>query len=176
MCLLAQTNPMAPIVADEMHEMRETHSRQICGIVAHVKDRGVASVSLRSLAIAAECLVVRKEQEEVLEILEKIKKETGWRIDFLKPELKSKWGWKSDEEIAMEKEREQQQQQAANNVGMNGGLSTTIQQPQPQRPKIPQGILNPMYAKADFTAPVHPYQSYYVAPNHIPQMQTHFNF
>lgn len=42
-----------------------SHAHQICGITAHVKDRGVASVALRSMAIAAEVLVVREEQEEV---------------------------------------------------------------------------------------------------------------
>ena len=31
--------------------------------------------------------------------------------------------------------------------------------------KMPQGILNPMYAKADFNLPQHPYQNFYVAPN-----------
>ena len=55
--------------------------------------RGVASVALRSLAIAAECLTSRREQEEVLEIFQKIKRETGWRVDFLHKELKEKWSW-----------------------------------------------------------------------------------
>ena len=60
-----------------MHTMQQEHAHLICGITAHVKDRGVASVALRSLAIAAECLVIRREQEEVLDIFEKIRKETG---------------------------------------------------------------------------------------------------
>lgn len=55
--------------------------------------RGVASVALRSLAIAAECLTNRREQEEVLQIFQKIKRETGWRVDFLQKELKQTWGW-----------------------------------------------------------------------------------
>ena len=32
--------------------------------------------------------------------------------------------------------------------------------------QMPQGISNPMYAKADFNLPQHPYQNFYVAPNH----------
>jgi len=56
---------------------------------------GVASVALRSLAIAAECLTIRKEQEEVLQTFQKIKRETGWRVDFLHKELKGKWGWEN---------------------------------------------------------------------------------
>ena len=73
MALLGGMHPAAsmdPNLAEEMHDMKVYHSRQICGIVAHVKDRGVASASIRCLAIAAECLTVRREQEEVLEIFE----------------------------------------------------------------------------------------------------------
>ena len=55
--------------------------------------RGVASVSLRSLAIASECLNIRVEQEEVLQIFDKIQQETGWRVGFVHDELKEKWGW-----------------------------------------------------------------------------------
>ena len=51
---------------------------------------------MRSLAIAAECLTARNEQEEVLQILSRIKKETGWRVDFLFKELKETWGWQPD--------------------------------------------------------------------------------
>lgn len=38
-CLLAQTNPLMPSSSAEMHEMQMSHSHQLCGIVAHVKDR-----------------------------------------------------------------------------------------------------------------------------------------
>lgn len=50
-------------------------------------------MALRSLAHAAECLTDRREQEEVLQIFNKINKETGWRIAFVYKELKEKWGW-----------------------------------------------------------------------------------
>jgi len=49
--------------------------------------------------------------------------------------------------------------------------SQSQQQQQPpsgagkQNRKIPSGILNPMYAKADFNLPQHPYQDVYVAPS-----------
>jgi hypothetical protein len=92
MCLLPQINPLMSKDTEEMRQMQLNHAHQICGITAHVKDRGVASVALRSLAIAAECLVVRREQEEVLDIFEKIRKETGWKVGFLNKELKTKWG------------------------------------------------------------------------------------
>jgi hypothetical protein len=77
--------------------MQLSHSHQICGITAHVKDRGIANVALHSLAIAAEGLVIRREQEEVLEIFEKIRKETGWKVESLNKELRAKWGWGIEE-------------------------------------------------------------------------------
>lgn len=39
MLLLAQTNPIMMKEAPDMHEMEQHHAHQICGIVAHVKDR-----------------------------------------------------------------------------------------------------------------------------------------
>ncbi len=190
MCLLAQTNPAMSTSTQEMHDMQLSHSHDLCGIVAHVKDRGVASVALRSLAIAGECLVSRREQEEVLSILDKIRKETGWRVGFLHKELKEKWGWVSDEEQQAQAQQQQQQafqaqqQQLSSSMmqqPMPQGLQyqqpgTTTQLPAPPPPmakQMPrQGIVNPMLRAADFSAPTHPYQNYYVAPSqHTPQNQ-----
>lgn len=144
--------------------MQLSHAHQICGIVAHVKDRGVASVALRSLAIAAECLDIRREQEEVLDIFEKIRKETGWKVGFLNKELKAKWGWPNEEQA--------QQQMMAQQNSLSQFFPATSQSqastlppapPQPQRP--PQGVMNPLLRTADFTLPNHPYQQYYQPPN-----------
>jgi hypothetical protein len=168
MCLLAQINPVMSKDTKEMHEMQLHHAHQICGIVAHVKDRGVASVALRSLAIAAECLTVRREQEEVLEIFEKIRKETGWKVGFLNKELKAKWGWQHEEAV--------QQQMAAQQNSLAQFFPTTTQAqappsslppapPQPARPPMPSGILNPLLKTADFSLPNHPYQQYYQPPS-----------
>lgn len=41
-CLLAQIKPLVSNTNIEMDKSKETHARQICGIVAHVKDRYVA--------------------------------------------------------------------------------------------------------------------------------------
>ncbi|KAI9690632.1 MAG: hypothetical protein M1820_009963 [Bogoriella megaspora] len=191
MVLLAQTNPIMSAAMDEMSELQKQHANLICGIVAHVKDRGVASVALRSLAIAAEALTVRREQEEVLQIFEKISKETGWRIGFVFKELKEKWDW---DEVRPQPLPPQPMQMA--NAGML--QSTTQLQPfqyqttpntsqpmaamQPTPPtgsgfggRPPSGILNPVLATADFSMPKHPYQNIYVAPNSLPS-QTHFNY
>lgn len=39
MCLLAQINPIESKEGNEMRDLLQRHSQQICGIVAHVKDR-----------------------------------------------------------------------------------------------------------------------------------------
>ncbi|KAL9059559.1 MAG: hypothetical protein Q9162_001064 [Coniocarpon cinnabarinum] len=111
MVLLAQINPMAtpsgsPYPApqnmpspspSDLSELESYHAHQICGIVAHVKDRGVASIALRCLHHAAECLVIRREQEEVLSIFTRIHKDTGWRINFIPEDLMTKWKWSPNE-------------------------------------------------------------------------------
>ncbi|KAK4617755.1 Transcription factor [Fulvia fulva] len=216
MLLMAQIHPYYYVSNNpEMADMQHRHSQMICGIVAHVKDRGVASVAIRSLAHAAEVLTSRVEQEEVLQIFDKINKETGWRIGFVYKELKEKWGWNegpSPQEIqqthtaakqaqdAQQRQMEEQAQRSAsmqlaqgfdfNNrqsiVSMQAQQTTPTQhlqptppQPQqkaqskqkPQRP--PAGIPNPLYVKADFNLPQHPYQNFYVPPNNVgfPQQQ-----
>jgi len=112
-------------------------------------------------------------QQEALTILEKIKKETGWRIDFLKPELKKKWGWVDD----YQRQQQQQQQQPMPIMMQSPPMdfqyqqaSTSLPPAPPIQPvqQIPRGIVNPLMRTADFSAPTHPYQNYYVAPN-----QTH---
>jgi hypothetical protein len=176
MCLLAQVHPLYSQEMEDMRTMLMHHAHQICGIVAHVKDRGVASVALRSLAIAAECLVIRREQEEVLEIFEKIKTETGWKVGFINKELKAKWKWPTDEHV--------QQQMVATQNSLAQYFPTTTQAPTvnlplapappppPTRPAVPSGIPNPLLKTADFSLPNHPYQQYYQPPNQ--QQPTHF--
>ena len=177
MCLLARVNPVLSASSGEMHELQMSHAHDLCGIVAHVKDRGVASVAIRSLAIAAECLTSRREQEEVLTIFEKIRKETGWRVSFLNKELKEKWGWNNDEE-AFQRQQQTQQQQSQQlqtgtmqmpsfgfqQQGSSGGSQLPPAPPTMLSKAPPQGIVNPLLSKADFSAPKHPYQNYWVPP------------
>ncbi|KAF2201752.1 hypothetical protein GQ43DRAFT_22486 [Delitschia confertaspora ATCC 74209] len=162
MTLLAQINPVQGPEMPEMAQMQQEHSQLICGIVAHVKDRGVCSVALRSLAIAAECLPTRREQEEVLNIFNRIRHETGWRVGFLYATLKEKWGWGLEQNGASDvlhvlgnMPYPQYQQSPA----------TTLPSAPPMQSRPPVGIPNPLLATADFGLPQHPYQSYYVAPN-----------
>lgn len=108
-----------------MWDMQKQHSQMICGISAHVKDRGVASVALRSLAHAAECLTSRREQEEVLQIFTKINKETGWRIAFVFKELKERWGWKADDPAGSQVHITSNSDPKVRSVGHQPGYSTS---------------------------------------------------
>ena len=162
-----------------MHTMLLSHAHQICGIAAHVKDRGVASVALRSLAIAAECLIDRREQEEVLEIFEKIRKETGWKVGFLHKELKEKWGWAHEEAAQQQQIAAQQQSSLANFFPTTSQTPATSLPPAPppaQPRPMPSGILNPLLKTADFSLPNHPYQQYYQPPNQHQHQNPHNQF
>lgn len=161
MCVLHQIHPLMSGNTEQMHQVRLDHAQQICGIVAHVKDRGVASVALRSLAVAAECLVGRREQQEVLEIFARIRKEAGWRLDFVYRDLKLKWGWEMEDEP-----QQMIQQQSSVQFLPTSNLLPPPLLPQPQHGSMPGGILNPLLKTADFSLPNHPYQQDYQPPNH----------
>lgn len=135
-------------------------------------------------------LTDRREQEEVIEIFEKINKETGWRIGFVYGELKDKWGWVepvSPEQYAQTHDAarkvEQNKPHGQHEIQLQPGFDLSIQHTNlstppsvgssvtppntaaPTKKRLPSGILNPLYAKADFNLPQHPYQDYYIAPN-----------
>lgn len=141
------------------------HSSQ-CGVKANQTVSGVASVALRSIHHAGECLVSRPEQEEVLTIINKIHKETGWRIQFIIDDLIKQWGWNDQDNF------QQQQPQMPNLMAQTPGLipnyAPHFQQAPTSLPSAPPnkkgGMVNPVLAKADFGQPVHPYMNYYVAP------------
>ncbi len=131
MCLLSQINPILSADVEDMRQLQLMHAHQICGIVAHSPDksdrstyclyisltdfyfRGVIAISIRSLAIAADCLVVREEQEEVVRIFDRIERETGWRISFISEELKQTWGWNHEQQVLEQQQQQEQQQQAS---------------------------------------------------------------
>ncbi|EMC91934.1 hypothetical protein BAUCODRAFT_79055 [Baudoinia panamericana UAMH 10762] len=175
--LLAQMHPYYASDTPEMSEAGKRHANMICGIVAHVKDRGVASVAIRSLAHAAEVLTDRREQEEVITIFEKINKETGWRIGFVYGELMSKWGWNEQPApqqyaqthkaarypTSLDFSHHGSQQSTPLPPAPPQSIQPTPHQQQPPK-KMPSGIPNPLYAKADFSLPQHPYMNSYVPP------------
>lgn len=182
MTLLPQINPLQSKDTPEMHEMQLHHSHQICGIVAHVKDRGVASVAIRSLDIAAEVLIDRREQEEVLQIFDRIRKETGWKIGFLHNELREKWGWPSEEMAAQQMIQQQNSlsqffPSTTQSVAQAAQAASATSLPAPNPPVMREprgGILNPLLRTADFSLPNHPYQQYYQPPNQHNSMPHNF--
>lgn len=148
-------------------------------------------MALRSLAIAAECLVNRREQEEVLHLLDKIRKETGWRVGFMHTELKEAWGWNAEE--AFEPPQQQPPPQPPPMGAPSSGVvhqQSTMQDFQypaasmppapPAPPPVKQmprsGIVNPILRTADFSAPTHPYQNHYVPlSQHVQQNHSQYN-
>ncbi|ORY59527.1 uncharacterized protein BCR38DRAFT_58865 [Pseudomassariella vexata] len=186
-CLLAQINPILPQDSDEAHAVQQHHAHQVCGIVAHAQDRGVASVSIRSLAIVAEVLTERREQHEVVAILKNIDKETGWKLASVIKGLKVKWGWEKTSGTGLaahflppQGSRQAQgqghtdsQTTAATPPGhmrpgfakaqMHGhGQAQTVVAPRPMR------NVNPL-SFADFSLPNHPYQNWYEPPSRSSQ-------
>lgn len=179
--LLAKTHPIEPEFGPNMRDMQQKHAYDICGIVAHVKDRGAASTSIPCLATAAECLVSPEAQEEVLQIIDKIIKETGWRIAFLKKELRAKWGWSPPPNSSRQHSEASLSIPPSSTTNSSTPMDTLSllnpDTPSPSLPaphlashsashsRFPPGIINPLMATADFSMANHPYQDHYVAPD-----------
>ena len=84
--------------------MKLSSATTICGIMAHTKDRAVASVGLPALRIACESLTRQDQQNEVLSLLDQIRRETGWQISKLKDGLMIVWKLDSASGEQMESE------------------------------------------------------------------------
>ncbi|OJJ50847.1 hypothetical protein ASPZODRAFT_11693 [Penicilliopsis zonata CBS 506.65] len=163
--LLAKIHPLESEYSPEMRNIQQIHAHDICGIVAHVKDRGISSISIRCLALAAECLVPREAQQEVLNILDKINRETGWAVETIKAELQETWGWTVPETHP--------HHSSASFIGDDSSLATSVHAL--HRPKTSAGVVNPMMATADFSMENHPYQSHYVAPHQHLEHYHHYD-
>ncbi|KAI0012460.1 hypothetical protein F4779DRAFT_625977 [Xylariaceae sp. FL0662B] len=179
-CLLAQINPILAKDSEEARAVQQHHAHQVCGIVAHTEDRGVASVSIRSLAIVAEILTEIPEQHEVVATLERIDRETGWKLAGVVKGLKMKWGWEKMGHTGLAA----QFLPPTNGGGGSGGggtqvpvavpptaTATATQQPQQtpgsgsQKLAAPRPMrVNPL-SFADFSLPNHPYQNWYEPPS-----------
>ncbi|KAI2472469.1 hypothetical protein F4781DRAFT_420087 [Annulohypoxylon bovei var. microspora] len=184
-CLLAQINPVLPKDSEEARSVQQHHAHQVCGIVAHTKDRGVASVSIRSLAIVAEILTDLAEQQEVVTTLERIDRETGWKLAGVIQNLKKIWGWEkmgqkglaaqflpranSGHKTTMGLPKRQQQmgpmQAIRTTTPPQQQMMPTVSQSGPQQLAAPRPIhVNPL-SFADFSLPNHPYQNWYEPPS-----------
>ncbi|PKY03716.1 hypothetical protein P168DRAFT_311278 [Aspergillus campestris IBT 28561] len=149
--LLSKSHPLESEFSPEMQSMQQSHSHDICGIVAHVRDRGIAGLSTRFLAIVAESFKTRETQEETLKILDDIAMKTGYSTESIKHELQEVWGWNSAGCSSIE---------TPSNFTSSDSYGPVYTQL-----KMPPGIINPIMACADFSMDNHPYQGYYVAPH-----------
>ncbi|KAI1765392.1 hypothetical protein GGR53DRAFT_519651 [Hypoxylon sp. FL1150] len=191
-CLLAQINPILPKDSEEARQVQQHHAHQVCGIVAHTEDRGVASVSIRSLAIVAEILTDTAEQREVVTTLGRIERDTGWKLAGVIQNLKRIWGWEKIGQkglaaqflpragtsnkvtVGLAKQQYQQQHQQQHREPVKAQQTTTppqshimtpVSQSAPQHLAAPRPMhVNPL-SFADFSLPNHPYQNWYEPPS-----------
>ncbi|KAB8228183.1 Zn(II)2Cys6 transcription factor [Aspergillus alliaceus] len=162
--LLTKTHPLESEFSPEMQSVQQSHAHDVCGIVANVKDRGFASLSIRFLAIAAECLATRVAQEEVFRIIDNIAKDTGWKSDQVKEGLQQAWGWHPAQQhhpVSTD----------SNALSLLNDHHTFDLDPTSTLLKMPPGVVNPIMAFADFSLDNHPYQDHYVAPHQISEYQ-----
>lgn len=90
--LLAQVNPLSPPDSAENRTLQEHHAHHVCGIIAHTSDRAVASVAIRGLALTSTVLADRHERNEIITVLERIGRDTGWGIGKITVDLRRAWG------------------------------------------------------------------------------------
>ncbi|KAK4159254.1 putative transcription factor [Cladorrhinum sp. PSN259] len=173
MTLLPQLNPMAtPSLSsssgissssaaasqEENLSLARHHARQVCGMVAHTSDRGVFSVAIRALAVAGAVLDTKAEQDEVLALLDRINRETGWKLVKVQDELVRAW--------EVQKEPPRRFTSAAVGVGMH----QLVAPPVAMRPGQGHGgvlgpLVNPLLVNADFGKEGAPYKNFWVVPN-----------
>ncbi|KAF7116830.1 hypothetical protein CNMCM5793_005411 [Aspergillus hiratsukae] len=142
----------------EMQQLQEVHAHNICGIVAHVKDRSIAGLSIQFLAVAAECLVTKEAQEEAIKILDRIVKETGWPAEHIRNDLRQAWGWQIP--------HQQEVPFASTDTVLLLDGQYPLHTSDTADLRCPPGAINPIMASADFSMENHPYREYYVAPHH----------
>lgn len=163
-CLLAQTHPMEPTRSSpSMRTVQLHHAHQVCGIVAHNKDRGVSSVAIRSLAIASSVLADPSEQDEVLEIMTRIAKESGWQLGRVTGELRRAWGREGAGRPGIVAVMEKR------GAGTPAPVRAVKEEPSPapvveKAPAPVKVAVNPL-SLGDFSLPNHPYQNWYEPPS-----------
>ncbi len=184
LCILAQVNPSASKDSEDSRTTQQHHAHQVCGIVAHNKDRGVASVSIRSLVIVSEVLTDYAEQREVVTILERIDRETGWKLAGVITGLRKGWGWERMNQPSL---TAQLLMPPGNAMGVVAApqqmmLAPATQvpvtaAPQQMQPVVTTSASRPMRVNplsfADFSLPNHPYQNWYEPPSQSNSYHSH---
>ncbi|OQE94180.1 hypothetical protein PENNAL_c0004G09570 [Penicillium nalgiovense] len=153
--LLAKTHPFQSEFDENMRKMQRSHAHEMCGLIAHTTDRGVAHISLYFLVLAAECLETRESQEEVLGIFDTITQVTGSSPETIKNDLKQIWGWVD----------------AHPHTVTPAHMHNDFYELDPSLPisnhlGSSPSLRNPMLTTGDFSLENHPYQGYYVPPHH----------
>ncbi|KAF4438321.1 regulatory for the arginine catabolic pathway [Fusarium acutatum] len=161
------THPLeSPASSERLRFSQLQHAYQVCGIVAHTTDKGVATVAIRCLAIAAAVLTNPNEQDEILEVLNRFNSTNGWRLGAVEMELKREWGWERMKMPTSSPKTENSQDSVISAV-RRASMSLT-----PSRILTPPVMgsvgtktpVNPL-SFADFKLPNHPYQNWYEPPS-----------
>ena len=87
-CRLIQVHPSQTNI-----DLSTSSATAICGIMAYTEDSVVPSVGLPALRVAGECLTGLNQQNEVLELLDKFRRNSLWRWQMTnwREELKAVW-------------------------------------------------------------------------------------
>ncbi|CRL29285.1 Fungal transcriptional regulatory protein, N-terminal [Penicillium camemberti] len=153
--LLAKSHPFQSEFDENMRKMQRSHAHEMCGLIAHTTDQGVADISLCFLVLAAECLDTREAQEEVLGIFDTITKVTGSSAEPIKNDLKQIWSWADAHPHTVTPA-----QMHNHFYELDPSLSIS------NHPGSSPGPHNPLLTAGDFSLENHPYQAYYVPPHH----------
>lgn len=164
--LLARTHPMESDFHMEMKEMQQAHAHDICGLAANTKDRGLANISIRCLAIASMCLESREAQEEALRILNSTAKDTIWQAENIENDLQRHWNWPPLHPDTVDPT------QMHNNHYYEVDHQLSIS----KTPGISPQFSNPLLGMGDFSAETHPYQGFYITPNHTLDQYQYGNY
>lgn len=177
--LMCKTHPFESEYSPEMRNLQRSHAHDICGIIAHIKDRyvnltkasnetkltippsGISSLSIRFLTFAAGFLTTREAQEQALEILNRLLRETGWQADPIKQELQETWGWTTHQQILTSADTPSLMDEHHSVLDPRLRYSTHAAQP-----KMPSGVIDPTMITADFAVENHPYRDFYIPPQH----------
>jgi hypothetical protein len=124
-------------------------------MASNLLNRGIADMAIRCLVIAAECLETPEAQHEILEICDKIAKVHGSSSDPIKNDLKQIWSW-----VDAHPHTVAPAQMHNHSYGLDPSLSMS------DTPSSSSTMNNPLLAAGSFSLENHPYQGFYVPPNH----------
>ncbi|KAJ5558624.1 hypothetical protein N7535_008841 [Penicillium sp. DV-2018c] len=152
--LLAKTNLSTSESDKETRIKQRNHAYDICGLIAHTKDRGISDISIQFLTLAAEYIDIREAQSEVLEIVDRIAKVAGINAELIKYELKQIWHWRESPPGTVDPAQMHNDPYSSYTYQFteHGETSPTLN--------------NPLLTRGDFGLEDHPYQGFYVRPFH----------